>query len=146
MRQFVTKEVSMPLYHATWADNVASILKFGLGGASPAKRNFPSAVQGVYLTTHPAIGLSFLLESLLNRDDLDNTSPEEFLGNVRVFVIDDARIDESLLDYDPEVERRDVTRFYRGIINVTGMPVLTIEQLGFVELPTELKPVIRHHP
>lgn len=120
----------MPYYHATWAENIPSILKHGLGGAAPTRRNFAEAHEAVYLCCDPVIAAGFLFEALTLRDDLDDLDPQEVLDSIRVIVIDDSRLDPNRLRYDPELERKDITRVYEGVIDVRGLIILTREHIS----------------
>ena len=51
------------------------------------------------------------------------------VSGLRVLVIDDSRIDRRLVDVDPNVERRDLTVLYRGVVDVTSLPVLSVDDL-----------------
>jgi len=118
----------MPYYHATWRKHLSSIQKYGLGGAAPDRQNFPVEV-GVYLANEPMIALSILLEAYIESGDELGLSPPEALAVMCVLVIDDSRVNIAMLDPDPNIERRDLTHLYRGIIDVTGLPVLSVDDI-----------------
>jgi hypothetical protein len=118
----------MPYYHATWRKHLPSIWKHGLGGAAPDRQNFPVEV-GVYLANEPMVALSILLEAYIETGDELGLSPPEALKAMCVLVIDDSRVNISMLDVDPNLERRDLTHLYRGIIDVTGLPVLSVDDI-----------------
>ena len=56
-------------------------------------------------------------------------SPREALEALCVLVIDDSRIDPRLVSADPNVERDGVTALYRGVVDVSALPVLSVEDL-----------------
>lgn len=114
----------MPYFHATWDENIASILKYGLGGKPPRKVNFDGATPGVYLSVDPVIAFGFLFEVLIEGEDEPEASPKVMMERMRLIVIDDSRINLELLVDDPMVDRKDLTKLYRGIIDVNGMPIL----------------------
>jgi hypothetical protein len=118
----------MPYFHATWRRHLPSIQKHGLGGAAPDAQNFP-VEKGVYLAVDASIALSMLLEAYLENGEDSGLTPPEALAAMCVIVIDDSRLQKTLIDVDPNVERQDVTALYRGIIDVTGMPVISVDTL-----------------
>jgi hypothetical protein len=118
----------MPYFHATWRRHLLSIQKYGLGGAAPDAQNFP-VEKGVYLAVDASIELSMLLEAYMENGEGSGLTPPEALAAMCVIVIDDSRITTALLDIDPNVERQDVTALYRGIIDITSMPVLSVDAL-----------------
>jgi hypothetical protein len=65
---------------------------------------------------------------VLNGEDW-GMSPPEALEAMCVIVVDDSRIDKRMVDVDPNVERRDVTILYRGVIDVTALPVLSVDDV-----------------
>jgi hypothetical protein len=118
----------MPYFHATWRRHLPSIQKHGLGGAAPDAQNFP-VEKGVYLAVDASIALSMLLEAYLENGEDSGLTPPEALAAMCVIVIDDSRLQKTRIDVDPNVERQDVTALYRGIIDVTGMPVISVDTL-----------------
>lgn len=114
----------MPYFHATWAENMPSILEHGLGGARSIRANFEDVPEGVYLCVSPMIAMGFLIEAIQYRDDLHDLPPPEILDLMRVIVIDDSRIDTRKLCDDPIIDRKDLTKLYLGVIDVNGLPVL----------------------
>jgi hypothetical protein len=118
----------MPFYHATWRKHLPSIQKHGLGGALPDRQNFP-VEKGVYLANEPVVALSILLEAYIDSGDELDLSPPEAMAAMCVLVIDDSRINSSLLDIDPNIERRDLTHLYRGIIDITGLPIVSVDDI-----------------
>jgi hypothetical protein len=118
----------MPYFHATWRRHLPSIQEHGLGGAAPDAQNFP-VERGVYLAVDAAIALSMLLDAYLVNGEDSGLTPPEALAAMCVIVIDDTRIRPQLLDIDPNVARRDVTALYRGVVDVTGMPVLSVDSV-----------------
>ena len=118
----------MPYFHATWQRHMPSILKHGLGGALPDSQNFP-VESGVYLAIDPEIAISILIEAYCNSDEATALPPPEALAAMRVIVIDDSRVNLDLFAVDPNVERTDVTFLYRGVIDVTSMTVLNVDDI-----------------
>lgn len=118
----------MPFYHATWRKHLPSIQKYGLGGAAPDRQNFP-VESGVYLANEPVVAISILLEAYIETGDELGLTPPEALAAMCVLVIDDSRVNVAMLDIDPNIERRDLTHLYRGIIDVTGLPVLSVDDI-----------------
>lgn len=118
----------MPYYHATWRHNLESIRKNGLGGAAPDRRNF-SVEDGVYLARDPAVAVSVLVEAYAESGDGMGMRPSEALEAMCVLVVDDSRIDPRLMDVDPNMERRDLTVLYRGVVDVSALPVLSVEDV-----------------
>lgn len=118
----------MPYYHATWRRHLKSILRHGLGGALPDEQNFP-VERGVYLAVDPSIALFMLVEAYLLKGEENALPPPDTLEQMCVIVIDDARLADGKIEADPNVERKDATFLYRGIVDVTGMPVLSVEQV-----------------
>lgn len=114
----------MPYYHATWAENLPSIVRNGLGGGVPVKVNFEWSEPGVYLSVDPVIAFGFLLEAVLTGSEPPKDPPHKALEKMKVIVIDDSRVDPSLLIDDPHVNCQDLTKLYKGIIDITGMPIL----------------------
>ncbi len=73
----------------------------------------------------PTHGRPHLLGDAL-RSVLTQTDADQLLGAV-VVVIDDARVRPDLLGADPQVSRSD-SFIYTGVIDVSGMPVLGVEE------------------
>lgn len=118
----------MPFYHATWQRHLSSIRKHGLGGAIPDRQNFP-VEPGVYLAVDPAIAVSMLIEAYIESGDKLEMTPPEARKAMCVLVIDDGRINHNLIDVDPNIERRDLTILYRGVIDVTALPVISVDEI-----------------
>jgi hypothetical protein len=104
---------------------LASILRHGLGGALPDRKNF-DCKDGVYLATEPSVAILILVEAAL-ASALDTDSPQEVIDSMRLLVIDDSRIDASRCEPDPNVERRGLAFVYQGIVDVRGMPILDVD-------------------
>lgn len=118
----------MPFYHATWRKHLPSIQKHGLGGAAPDRQNFP-VEAGVYLANEPVVALSIMLEAYIENGEDSGLSPPEALAAMCILVIDDSRVNPALLDVDPNIERRDLTYLYRGVIDVNGLPVVSVDEI-----------------
>lgn len=118
----------MPFYHATWRKHLPSIQKHGLGGAAPDRQNFP-VEAGVYLSNEPVVALSIMLEAYIENGEDSGLSPPEALAAMCILVIDDSRVNPALLDVDPNIERRDLTYLYRGVIDVNGLPVVSVDEI-----------------
>lgn len=118
----------MPYFHATWRRHLPSIRKHGLGGAEPDRRNF-EVEEGVYLAVSPAVAVSVLIEAYLEHHEILDMSPPEALAAMCVIVVDDSRIDPRLVDTDPNIQRRDLTILYRGTIDITSLPVISVDDL-----------------
>lgn len=118
----------MPYFHATWRRHLPSIRTHGLGGAAPDRRNFP-VEEGVYLARDPAIAVSMLIEAYIGSGGDQDLSPPEALKEMCVVVVDDSRVSPGLVDVDPNVDRRDLTVLYRGIIDVSALPVISVDDL-----------------
>ena len=118
----------MPFYHATWRKHLPSIQKHGLGGAAPDRQNFP-VEAGVYLANEPVVALSIMLEAYIENGEDSGLSPPEAVAAVCILVIDDSRVNPALLDVDPNIERRDLTHLYRGVIDITGLPVVSADDI-----------------
>lgn len=118
----------MPWFHATHVERIPSILKHGLCGGMA--KNWPGTEDGVYLAVHPAIAVDVMLERYFRFGPADSM-PRDELARWRVIVIDDARIRPNLLRPDPEVPDapEGAVMLYGGIIDVAGMPILTIDDL-----------------
>lgn len=114
----------MPYYHATWRRHLPSIRKHGLGGALPDMQNFP-VERGVYLSTDPAIAVGMMIEAYVLNGDAWAKSPAEALEGMCVIVVDDSRIDQRMIDVDPNVDRRDITILYRGVIDVAALAIVS---------------------
>lgn len=118
----------MPYFHATWRRHLPSIRRHGLGGAAPDRRNFP-VEEGVYLARDPAIAVSMLIEAYVGSGGEMDLSPPEALKEMCVVVVDDSRVFPGLVDVDPNVDRRDLTVLYRGVIDVSALPVISVDDL-----------------
>jgi hypothetical protein len=118
----------MPYYHATWQRHLPSIQKHGLGGAMPDRQNFP-VEKGVYLATDPVVAISILIEAYIENGDSENLSPPEALEAMKILVIDDTRLHPDLFDIDPNLERQDLTVLYRGVVDITALPVLSVDDV-----------------
>ncbi len=70
--------------------------------------------------------VSVMLEHYLAFGETDSV-PSEHLDEICVIVIDDARVRPELLGPDPQVSRPD-SFVFRGSIDVSGMPVLGVEE------------------
>lgn len=120
----------MPYYHATWIENLEDIRKHGIRPTSVERKNFPGSPEGVYLATDPLIAVGFLVEALVERDDLRSSgSPAEDLARIRIIVVDDARIDQSKLTIDPVIDRPDIAFLYSGVVDISGSVVLDVNQV-----------------
>lgn len=118
----------MPYYHATWRRHLPSISKYGLGGALPKSQNFP-VESGVYLARDPAVAVAFMIESYLENGNATDMTPPQLLDAICILVIDDSRLLERSISTDPNIERTDMTILYRGIVDVAGMPVLSVDDV-----------------
>jgi hypothetical protein len=118
----------MPYFHATWRRHLPSIRKHGLGGAAPDRRNFDS-VEGLYLAVDPTIALGFLIEAYVDEGENKQLSPPDALQEMCLLVIDDSRIDQRLVEVDPNIERRDLTVLYKGVIDISALPVLAVDDI-----------------
>lgn len=120
----------MPYFHATYAQHIPSILKHGLGGATP-ERNFEGTEPGVYLGSLPELCVMMLLEHLLEDGNEKSSIPAVAMEQIRIIVVDDSRVQMGLLDGDPQVppKWRDRLFRYRGTIDVRGMPILALDQM-----------------
>lgn len=117
----------MPFFHATWRDNLPSIMSKGLGAADPIERNF-DCVPGTYLSEEAWIALGFLVEAFMEKADAD-CNPSEMVKQMAVIVVDDSRVERSRLRSDPNIDRHVGTWLYDGIIDVRGMPVLSVDDV-----------------
>lgn len=115
----------MPFFHATFCRHLPSIRRVGLG-ADGHGANWPGCAGGVYLATNPAVCVSVMLEHYLAFGD-PNSVPSDHLNEICVIVIDDARVRPDLLGADPQASRSD-SLIYTGVIDVSGMPVLGVEE------------------
>ncbi|MTH94634.1 hypothetical protein [Roseibium sp. RKSG952] len=120
----------MPYYHATWVENLPSILKHGLGGSELSRSNFEGIPQGVYLALDPMVSVAVLIEALVDNPNVrDCASPADDLARIRVIVVDDARVSAEKLSVDPVIGRADVAFLHFGVIDVTSSAILTVDQL-----------------
>lgn len=124
----------MPYYHVTYDRHVPSILKHGLGGAF-VERNWPEAKEGVYLADDFAWGLTMLIERMMETAD-DSVNPKDWIESIRIIVIDDSRLDRARLGEDESFPGHASIWRYLGTIDVTNMPILTVDQAT----PPEFRP------
>jgi hypothetical protein len=117
----------MPYYHATLEATMPSIRRHGLGGIDPGPRSEPCA-RGVYLAAHPSLAVQMAVMHALNTASAGARTPREALAAVRVVVVDDTRLDARRLRPDPQVTHWAGAWVYAGVIDVTGLPVLTVEE------------------
>lgn len=115
----------MPYYHGTHVQKIPSIQKHGLGGIV-VEKNF-DCEDGVYLSTEPVVCVGMLVDHLLTTGS-DGTNPSEVLKSFRVIVIDDSRVNPSKLNQDPNVDVEGCY-LYRGVIDITGMPILDVDAI-----------------
>lgn len=117
----------MTFYHATTRDRIESIRRLGLGGLPGATKSFPDCPDGVYLAADPMLALGFLLE-LAMAGRFQQIKPAEALAQFCVIVIDDSRINTSLLSPDPNILQ---TGFwlYAGVVDITALPVISAEDV-----------------
>lgn len=116
----------MSYFHATFVERIDSILLEGLRVG--ADRNFPESFPGVYLSTDPVLAIGFLIEHAVDRLQPDN--PSEHLKRFRIIVVDSSRIDDRWLAPDPQIdEHPGFFWLYRGTIDITGMPILDVDQV-----------------
>jgi hypothetical protein len=99
-----------------------------LGGAAPDRQNF-LVDAGVYLANEPVVALSILLEAYIENGDDLGFSPPEASAAMCILVIDDSRVNVAILNADPNIERRGLTHLYRGIIDVSGLPILSVDDI-----------------
>jgi hypothetical protein len=126
---------TMTFYHATYRHRLDSIRRHGLT-PTVADPNFPGAEPGVYLASDPMIPVAFLLEhSIENANEKDN--PSQIVENFVVIVIDDSRLDKRKLGPDPQLSEQEGLWCYRGVIDVTNMPILDIATLQLSHLPAD---------
>jgi hypothetical protein len=118
----------MPYFHVTFDRHVSSILRHGLG-AVLSERNWPEADVGVYLTDDPIWGIAVMVDLLMGKFDEADCSPKAFVESLRIIVVDDSRIRQEKMIEDPSFPDKDCMRLYRGIIDVSGMPVLNIDDV-----------------
>lgn len=118
----------MPYYHATWSRHLPSIRKHGLGGAMPDMQNFP-VERGVYLSSDAAVAVAMMIEAYVLNGEEWGMSPPDALRAMCVIVVDDSRIDQRMIDIDPNVERRDMTILYRGVIDIASLPVVSVDDI-----------------
>lgn len=123
----------MPYYHGTHAWKLPSIQRFGLGGAL-IEKNYPDCDNGVYLSITPEYCLYFLIEHYLDTGD-ESSNPSEKLKEFRVILIDDARVNKSKLQHDPHLEGFPDLFLYKGVIDITAMPILDVGQLESILKP-----------
>jgi hypothetical protein len=117
----------MPYFHATTVEALPSILATGLGAVDPGPRS-EDCVRGVYLASHPTLAVHIAFMHLLNTWGDDEVPARVALDAVRVFVIDDTRLDPARLQPDPQVRTWAGSWLYAGVIDVGGLPVLTAHE------------------
>jgi len=117
----------MPFFHATWRENLPSIMSAGIVATVPTERNF-DCEPGAYLSEEAWLALGFLVEAFMEKAD-PNSNPSEMIKRMAVIVVDDSRVDRSRLRADPNVDRQVGTWLYDGIIDVRGMPVLSVDDI-----------------
>jgi hypothetical protein len=119
--------LGMPYYHGTHVWKLPSIQRFGLGGAL-VEKNYPDCDNGVYLSLEPDYCLYFLIEHYIETGD-KNSNPSERLKEFRVILIDDARVNKAKLEPDPHLDGIPGVFLYKGVIDITAMPILDVDQL-----------------
>ncbi|MBY3151170.1 hypothetical protein HFO56_01950 [Rhizobium laguerreae] len=77
------------------------------------------------MAVDPAVAVMMLIEAYMENGQAMELTPPEALEAICVIVIDDSRLKANLIDVDPNIERRDVTALYRGVVDVGSMPVLS---------------------
>ncbi|OAP44038.1 hypothetical protein ATC00_28370 [Sinorhizobium americanum] len=70
-----------------------------------------------------------MIESYLESSDTIDITPSQVVEAICVLVIDDSRVTERLISADPNIDRTDITVLYRGIVDVTGMPILGVDDV-----------------
>lgn len=128
----------MPWFHATFDRHVPSILRHGLG-ARVVERNFEGAAVGVYLAGSAEAALVMLIDWYMSNGQIDPEgvpAPKDFHGSLRIIVIDDGRLRPSLLTHDEAFPDLEEIRRYLGVIDVNGMPILTVDDVT----PAEYRP------
>lgn len=123
----------MPYFHGTRRTRIESILTHGLGW-NGAEQNW-DCDKGVYLAAHPALSVFVMLDHYVQAGD-PNSVPKNELEDMCIIVIDDGRVDASKLDADPMIDRKDVW-LYRGMIDVSNMPVISVEQAMLLPTPED---------
>lgn len=116
----------MPYYHATTADRIPSILRHGLGGIDTGPRA-EDCERGVYLASNPLVSLAIALEHAIKAMD-EESAPREALDAIRVIVVDDVRLTAWRLRPDPHVDEVVGSWLYDGVIDITGLPILTLDE------------------
>ncbi|KQY20306.1 hypothetical protein [Rhizobium sp. Root482] len=116
----------MPFYHATWDRHLPSILRNGLGGSAPDRKNF-DCEDGLYLATDPSAALLILIEAAMIDSGPYRISPREANESMRLIVIDDSRIEACLCIPDPNLQRKGIAFIYKGVVDVRGMPVINMD-------------------
>lgn len=109
------------MYHATYRPYLASILKWGLGGAPvlPPK-NYEDSEDGVvYLATTPDIALSYA--------ETAEGVPQEWLDDIVMLRVDLRQLNLSALGYDKNVRTDEDTPMetleYRGLIPAHALSI-----------------------
>jgi hypothetical protein len=121
----------MPFFHATFDRHIPSILRHGVGGRV-TERNFEGAAVGVYLADSVEAALVMLIDWYMTKGQEDPEgvpAPRDFHASMRMIVIDDGRIRPDLLTHDEAFPDQEEIRRYLGVIDVTGMPILTVDQV-----------------
>jgi hypothetical protein len=124
----------MPWFHVTFERHVESIRRHGLG-ARVVERNWPECDEGVYLAQGAELGLMLFIERYVQGGDPDSV-PRDYLATLRIVVVDDSRIDPSRILPDPSFPDDEGVGLYRGVIDVTGMPILDVDAVT----PPEYRP------
>jgi hypothetical protein len=126
----------VPYYHTSFRKHVPSILKHGLGGRI-VEQNWKGCDTGVYLSSELAVAVWVMIDQYLQFGDSDSV-PMAHFGEVVFFVIDDCRVNKTLLGVDPLLTKRSDVWLYNGVIDVTNMPV--------IDFDTVVKEIIRENP
>jgi hypothetical protein len=123
----------MPFFHATSRRLLPSILQLGLG-SQPTKRSTVECEPGVYLAQDPNVCVALEVERFLSLVAQDSTkqlmpTPREELADWVVIVVDDARLDPSLLIRDEGVTEYANCWRYTGVIDVTNAAMIDVAVL-----------------
>ena len=93
------KEIPPVLYHATFKENLPSIVKHGLvPHGKDSYINFDNTLPGVYLAESPEEAMSFV-EASENSD-----IPEEWFNEIIVIAIDTSKLERKNFSVDPNVQ------------------------------------------
>jgi hypothetical protein len=117
----------MPYFHGTRKENLASILRHGLGGVDPGP-NSEQCERGVYLAETPWLSIGILLDQMFSTGD-DSTVPNQELDRWVVIVVDDSRINGLLLRRDPHLDDEWKSWIYDGVIDVTNAVILSVDDV-----------------